>query len=154
MNHRHSLVALGLIFAGPRPRDGRRPQRPEVRATVVSLAASTGQAALFVNSVGRPTWSRPSSATGNSPSSPHRRAFPELPSSTLAELLRPENKDKFAKLLKYHIIPGGTLKRPARHHPSPPGGVVVSDRQRIMLAAQLVAVSRDPRGEVNRYRRR
>ena len=37
---------------------------------------------------------------------PTDEAFAKLPDGTLANLLRPENKQELAKIIKYHVIPG------------------------------------------------
>ncbi|MCG5057652.1 MAG: fasciclin domain-containing protein [Limnoraphis sp. WC205] len=37
---------------------------------------------------------------------PTDAAFQALPAGTLEELLRPENKDKLAAILTYHVVPG------------------------------------------------
>ncbi|MFK7909048.1 MAG: fasciclin domain-containing protein [Akkermansiaceae bacterium] len=36
---------------------------------------------------------------------PTNDAFAKLPEGTVATLLKPENKDKLAKILKYHVVP-------------------------------------------------
>ncbi|SHJ60643.1 Uncaracterized surface protein containing fasciclin (FAS1) repeats [Rubritalea squalenifaciens DSM 18772] len=36
---------------------------------------------------------------------PNNAAFEKLPEGTLADLLKPENKDKLAAILKYHVVP-------------------------------------------------
>lgn len=36
-------------------------------------------------------------------------AFAKLPEGTLENLLKPENKDKLAAILKYHVIPGEAM---------------------------------------------
>ena len=49
---------------------------------------------------------------------PNDKAFAKLPSSTLAALRKPENKEQLAAILKYHVVPGRTLsisKRPPSH---------------------------------------
>jgi len=40
---------------------------------------------------------------------PNNAAFAKLPSSTLASLLKPENKDKLVSILKYHVVAGAAL---------------------------------------------
>lgn len=40
---------------------------------------------------------------------PTDEAFAKLPAGTLNELLKPENKDKLAAILKYHVVPGKVL---------------------------------------------
>jgi uncharacterized surface protein with fasciclin (FAS1) repeats len=37
---------------------------------------------------------------------PTDEAFAKLPSSTLDDLLKPENKDKLKRILTYHVVPG------------------------------------------------
>jgi transforming growth factor-beta-induced protein len=37
---------------------------------------------------------------------PTDEAFAKLPAGTVEELLKPENKDKLAKILLYHVVPG------------------------------------------------
>jgi uncharacterized surface protein with fasciclin (FAS1) repeats len=37
---------------------------------------------------------------------PTNAAFDKLPAGTLDELMKPENKNKLAKILKYHVVPG------------------------------------------------
>lgn len=40
---------------------------------------------------------------------PTDEAFAKLPKGTVEELLKPENKDKLAKILTYHVIPGKVM---------------------------------------------
>ncbi|MBK1856422.1 fasciclin domain-containing protein [Verrucomicrobiaceae bacterium 5K15] len=40
---------------------------------------------------------------------PTNAAFEKLPKGTVEALLKPENKDKLAKLLKYHVVPGKVM---------------------------------------------
>ncbi len=42
---------------------------------------------------------------------PTDEAFAKVPQETLRELLRPENKDKLAAILAYHVIPGKIMAR-------------------------------------------
>ncbi len=37
---------------------------------------------------------------------PTDEAFAKLPKDTVENLLKPENKDKLAKILTYHVVPG------------------------------------------------
>ena len=38
-------------------------------------------------------------------------AFAKLPAGTLDELLKPENKDKLASILTYHVVPGKVMAK-------------------------------------------
>ncbi|RUL86908.1 fasciclin domain-containing protein [Tautonia sociabilis] len=40
---------------------------------------------------------------------PTNEAFAKLPEGTLDDLLKPENKEKLATILKYHVVPGNVL---------------------------------------------
>jgi uncharacterized surface protein with fasciclin (FAS1) repeats len=40
---------------------------------------------------------------------PTDEAFAALPEGTVEELLKPENKDKLAKILKYHVVSGAVM---------------------------------------------
>ena len=40
---------------------------------------------------------------------PTDKAFAKLPAGTVAELLKPENREKLAAILKYHVVPGKVL---------------------------------------------
>ncbi len=40
---------------------------------------------------------------------PNDAAFAKLPAGTVEGLLKPENKDKLAAILKYHVVPGKVL---------------------------------------------
>lgn len=42
---------------------------------------------------------------------PTDEAFAKLPEGTVAELLKPENKDKLTAILTYHVVPGKVLAR-------------------------------------------
>lgn len=53
-----------------------------------------------------------SALQGNGPFTvfaPTNEAFAKLPPETLANLLKPENKDKLAAILTYHVVPGKVL---------------------------------------------
>ena len=40
---------------------------------------------------------------------PTNEAFAKLPAGTVESLLKPENKDKLAAILKYHVVPGKVM---------------------------------------------
>ncbi|MBA3815546.1 MAG: fasciclin domain-containing protein [Parachlamydiaceae bacterium] len=42
---------------------------------------------------------------------PTNEAFAKLPAATLADLLKPENKEKLKAILTYHIVPGKVLAK-------------------------------------------
>ena len=42
---------------------------------------------------------------------PTDEAFAKLPAGTIAELLKPENKEKLAAILTYHVVPGKAMAK-------------------------------------------
>ena len=42
---------------------------------------------------------------------PTDEAFAKLPDGTVANLLKPDNKDKLAAILKYHVVPGNVMAK-------------------------------------------
>jgi uncharacterized surface protein with fasciclin (FAS1) repeats len=42
---------------------------------------------------------------------PTDKAFAKLPKETLADLLKPENKDKLVAILTYHVVPGKVMAK-------------------------------------------
>lgn len=42
---------------------------------------------------------------------PTDAAFKKLPAGTVESLLKPENKDKLAKILTYHVVPGKVMSK-------------------------------------------
>jgi uncharacterized surface protein with fasciclin (FAS1) repeats len=42
---------------------------------------------------------------------PTEAAFAKLPEGTVAELIKPENKDKLVAILKYHVVPGKVMAK-------------------------------------------
>ena len=44
---------------------------------------------------------------------PTDEAFAKLPEGTVEDLLRPENKEKLAAILKYHVVPGRVMAKDA-----------------------------------------
>ena len=42
---------------------------------------------------------------------PTDKAFAKLPKGTLADLLKPQNKDKLVKILTYHVVPGKIMSK-------------------------------------------
>ncbi|MEL7500717.1 MAG: fasciclin domain-containing protein [Planctomycetota bacterium] len=70
---------------------------------------------------------------------PTDAAFAKLPKQTLEDLLKPENKDKLARILKYHIIPGRFIAEDARQAKSAvtiagePVNIAIKNDQRLTI---------------------
>jgi uncharacterized surface protein with fasciclin (FAS1) repeats len=61
---------------------------------------------------------------------PSDEAFAKLPAGTITELLKPENKQKLANILKYHVVSGKVLAADVKT-----GGVATLAGQRVDLKA-------------------
>jgi uncharacterized surface protein with fasciclin (FAS1) repeats len=56
---------------------------------------------------------------------PTNEAFDKLPPGTVADLLKPENKDKLTKILTYHVVPGRYSAAELRNEVKMGGGKAV-----------------------------
>jgi uncharacterized surface protein with fasciclin (FAS1) repeats len=78
--------------------------------TVVGVAASNPQFSTLVAAVNAAgladTLSGPGPFTVFAPTD---AAFAQLPAGTVDSLLKPENKDKLAGILTYHVVPGKVM---------------------------------------------
>lgn len=98
------LLALGFMAV------------PAVRAaetkdkTVVEIAAANDSFKTLVTAVKAAGLAEALSGEGPfTIFAPTDAAFKKLPADTLASLLKPENKDKLAAILKYHVVSGKVL---------------------------------------------
>lgn len=86
----------------------------EAKASLLETAARAGQfrtlttAILAANLDGALQGSGPFTVFA-----PSDAAFRKLPAGTLESLLQPENKEKLAAILKYHVVPGRVLAKDA-----------------------------------------
>ena len=67
---------------------------------------------------------------------PTNEAFAKLPAGTLDTLLKPENKDKLAAILTYHVVSGAVYSKDIK-----PGSVMTVDGAKIALAEDMGSVS-------------
>ena len=84
--------------------------KADVKADLVDTAVSAGSFSTLVTALEKTDLV--STLKGDGPFTvfaPTDEAFAELPAETLAELLRPENKDKLASILTYHVVPGKVM---------------------------------------------
>ena len=92
---------------------------------------------------------------------PTDEAFARLPAGTVQDLLKPENKERLAALLKYHVVPGrvfsdaaakgatvGTLQGQSVTTRSKDGKVYVNDAA--VIQAEIWASSRTTRRRTTR----
>ncbi len=113
------LAAVALVGAvlgacstmstmSPRP----APAQPVAANTIVDVAAKAGtfktllaaaQAAGLVD-----TLKSPGPLTVFAPTDD---AFAKLPKGTVESLLKPENKDQLARILKHHVVPGKVMSK-------------------------------------------
>ncbi|WP_293911640.1 fasciclin domain-containing protein [Deinococcus sp.] len=77
-----------------------------VPGTIVDVAAGTPELSTLVKALTAAGLVDTLKGTGPyTVFAPTDAAFAKLPAATLTDLLKPENKDKLAKILKYHVLP-------------------------------------------------
>lgn len=75
--------------------------------TIVELASTNGSFNTLTKAVQAAGLTETLSGEGPfTVFAPTDEAFAALPAGTLEELLKPENKEQLAKVLKYHVVPG------------------------------------------------
>ena len=74
--------------------------------TVLEIASSNPSFSTFTKAVEAAGLTETLSGAGNyTVFAPTDEAFAALPAGTLEELMKPENKEKLAKILQYHVLP-------------------------------------------------
>ncbi len=80
--------------------------------TIVEIAAANGNFKTLVAAVKAADLAEVLSGEGPfTVLAPTDEAFAKLPAGTVETLLKPENKDKLATILKYHVIPGKVMAK-------------------------------------------
>ena len=75
--------------------------------TIADLAVATPDLTTLVAALTAAEWVEPLKGTGPfTVFAPTNAAFAKLDPAVLADLLKPENKEKLAAILKYHVVPG------------------------------------------------
>lgn len=75
--------------------------------TIADLAVATPNLSTLVSALTAAEWVEPLKGAGPfTVFAPTNEAFAKLDPAVLADLLKPENKDKLAAILKYHVVPG------------------------------------------------
>ena len=98
-----ALVAIALVAAGTAQAGHDRMQQ----ANIVETAASAGQFETLIAAAKAAGLA--GALTGDGPLTvfaPTDEAFAALPAGTIETLLKPENKDALARILKFHVIAG------------------------------------------------
>ena len=75
--------------------------------TIADLAVATPELSTLVSALTAAEWVEPLKGEGPfTVFAPTNEAFAKLEPAVLADLLKPENKEKLAAILKYHVVPG------------------------------------------------
>lgn len=105
-------AVLGMLSASPAVSSAQHPSRgpsiPQVAKTAgqfTTLLAAVEAAGLTETLLGRGPFTL---------FAPTDDAFRRLPSGTVADLLKPENREKLVTLLTYHVVPGRVTAAQAR----------------------------------------
>lgn len=109
---RVAVLSLGVAMAAPTiasaQHQSRGPNIPQVARTAgqfSTLLAAVDAAGLTETLVGRGPFTV---------FAPTDEAFKRLPNGTVADLLKPENREKLVTLLTYHVLPGRVTAAQAR----------------------------------------
>lgn len=102
-----SLLALSVILA---PVAARADHHLPGEKTVVEIAAGNKDFSTLVAAVKAAGLAETLSGTGPfTVFAPTNEAFAKLPKGTVEDLLKPENKEKLAAILTYHVVAGKVL---------------------------------------------
>ncbi|MGD8261588.1 MAG: fasciclin domain-containing protein, partial [Desulfobacterales bacterium] len=108
MHSRISIIALSLIFLSTSVLMAGSHEKKDIVDTAVSAGSfntlvAAVKAADLVDTL--------KSEGPFTVFAPTDDAFAKLPAGTLDDLLKPENKDKLASILTYHVVPGKVMAK-------------------------------------------
>lgn len=101
-----TLCSLALVIAAPAAQAGHGHERMST-ANIVETAAEAGQFETLIAAAKAAGLA--DALTGDGPLTvfaPTDEAFSALPAGTVETLLKPENRDQLARILKYHVVSG------------------------------------------------
>lgn len=99
-------ASLGLISAGLISCE-EKTEKEMMKTDIVDVAVSSGSFNTLVAAVKAADLVSTLKSEGPfTVFAPTDKAFANLPKGTLDDLLKPENKDKLASILTYHVVPG------------------------------------------------
>jgi uncharacterized surface protein with fasciclin (FAS1) repeats len=111
-----AIAIFGMIACGEAPKEAEEvvletvteaPAEPAAPATVVDIAVGSADHSTLVAAVTAAGLGETLSGAGPfTVFAPTNAAFSALPSGTLDDLLKPENKEKLASILTYHVVAG------------------------------------------------
>lgn len=105
-----AVAALGLAAAPALAGDSSK--KAMVKADIVDTAIGAGQFTTLVAAVQAAGLEDALRAPGaKTVFAPTDAAFAALPAGTVEDLLKPENKDKLAAILTYHVVDGKTKSK-------------------------------------------
>jgi uncharacterized surface protein with fasciclin (FAS1) repeats len=116
-----ALAMVGMIACGDAPAEAEEvateveaapaePAAPAAPATVVDIAVGSADHSTLVAAVTAAGLGETLSGAGPfTVFAPTNAAFSALPAGTLDDLLKPENKEKLASILTYHVVSGNVM---------------------------------------------
>ena len=100
-----TITALGLLTPAYADHHGAKKEK-----TVVEIATGNESFSTLVAAVKAAGLAEALSADGPfTIFAPNNEAFKKLPTGTVETLLKPENKEKLASILKYHVVSGKVM---------------------------------------------
>ncbi len=109
------LAIAGMIACGEAPAETEKVEEtvvetPAAPATVVDIAVGSADHSTLVAAVTAAGLGETLSGAGPfTVFAPTNAAFSALPAGTLDDLLKPENKEKLASILTYHVVAGKVM---------------------------------------------
>lgn len=109
-----AVVALTTFapaaFAGERGESKKETTSTVSKKCIVDTATGAGRFNTLVKAVQSAGLEQPLRRKGPfTVFAPADEAFSKLPKDTVVDLLKPENKEKLASILSYHVVPGKVL---------------------------------------------
>src|SRR5690606_28753010 len=101
------VLALGTTAYAQTAEVPKAEQKAEAKKDIVDTAVGAGQFNTLVAAVKAAGLAE--TLKGEGPLTvfaPTDEAFKKIPEATLQDLLKPENKEKLAAILTYHVVPG------------------------------------------------
>ena len=104
------LLALTLLMAGTGLVGVGRAEDKSESKDIVAVASGAGNFKTLVAAIKAAGLVETLQGTGPfTVFAPTDKAFAKLPSGTVEDLLKPENKEKLVALLTYHVVPGKVM---------------------------------------------
>lgn len=136
-----ALVAAVALCVAPAFAETKTEAKPAEK-NIVETAVAAGSFGTLVKAVQAAGLAETLSGAGPfTVFAPTDEAFAKVDSKTLESLLQPENKEKLASILKYHVVSGKVMAEDARKLDGKSAKTVQGDEIKIILADGKVKIN-------------